>query len=195
MKKRRCFSLPPALRNTWSAFDQSKSQPHASVYKLFDDCPFAGLLIFEYHMVGERRSRLGIGLELTRGAPIDKCFRIEVCANSDIAHTLNLFALPSNKNSPVFKSGGHIFGIGKNCKRPSVCMLVLEPNNSYDIVHSDISFYLSENPSPHPTNLFENERVSHRYAPFSANWLQPLVRPPFITRIIIYSQVYASIIF
>jgi hypothetical protein len=91
-------------------------------------------------MVDERRSALGIGLKSMHVAPIGKCFRIDVCAKSDIANTLNLFAFPSHKSFPVFIRGWHILGIGKDRKRPAVSKLILEPGNSYDVVHSDTSF-------------------------------------------------------
>jgi hypothetical protein len=86
---------------------------HVNLYELFDDRSLAGLLILEFDMVDERRSALGIGSKSMYVAPIGKCFRIDVCANSDIANTLNLFAFPSDKSFPVFIRGGHILGIGK----------------------------------------------------------------------------------
>jgi hypothetical protein len=91
-------------------------------------------------MVGERYSPLRIGEKSMQVAPIGKCFRIDVCANSDIASTLNLFALPLNKSFPVLKSSGHILGIGKYRKRPTVSELVIKPSNSYDLAHSETPF-------------------------------------------------------
>jgi hypothetical protein len=73
-------------------------------------------------------------------APIGKCFRVDVCANRDIANTLNLFALPSHKSFSVFIRGGHILGIGEHSKGSAISKLILEQGNAYDIVHSDTSF-------------------------------------------------------
>jgi hypothetical protein len=118
---------------------------HVNLYELFDNRSFAGLLILEFDMVDERCPALGIGSKSMYVAPIGKCFRIDVCANSYIANTLNLFALSSDKSFPVFIRGGHILGIGKDRKRSAVSKLILEPGNSYDVVHSDTSFRFMPN--------------------------------------------------
>jgi hypothetical protein len=113
-----------------------------NLHALFDDRSFTGLLILELDVGDERRSALGICSASMTVAPIDKCLRIDVRANSDIADTLNLFALPFDKSFPVFICGGHIMGIGEDGKGPAVSMLILVPGNSYDIVHSGISYIL-----------------------------------------------------
>jgi hypothetical protein len=59
------------------------------LHELFNDRPFAGLLILKLDMVDERDSPLGIGYKSTGRAPSGKCFRIDVCADSDIATTFN----------------------------------------------------------------------------------------------------------
>jgi len=59
------------------------------LYELFNDRPFAGLLILKLDMVDERDSPLGIGYKSTGRAPSGKCFRIDVCADSDIATAFN----------------------------------------------------------------------------------------------------------
>jgi len=107
---------------------------------LFDNDPLAGLLIFKGDVVGKGRSSLGIGLESMGIAPLGNGFRIDVCANRNISAAFNQVTLLSDKGFPVFVACGHISGVGKDIKGLTVCTLVLEPRNTYDIAHSDPSF-------------------------------------------------------
>ena len=59
------------------------------LHELFNDRPFAALLILKLDMVDERDSPLGIGYKSTGRAPSGKCFRIDVGADSDIATAFN----------------------------------------------------------------------------------------------------------